>query len=560
MGIPSYFSHVLQSHTKIIRNYASMVKDRIRFSRLYMDCNSILYDVYRTTSTDLPTDKFYSTIIEKTAEKIDLYIRQIRPNDVIFIAFDGVAPMAKMDQQRNRRYKSWFEKSVHNAIDPSHSVATSASATTMEKTTCIFTPGTVFMNQLSTYMKEYFSNKESQYCVRSIFVATPDEPGEGEHKLYAHMRENPHQSDDETSAVYGLDADLLMLSLLHLQVCPSLYVFREAPQFGSITKSLLEESTKPDEPLFLDIAKMGRSIVSSMRCNTGNDLHRLQDYVFICFFLGNDFLPHFPSMNIRTHGIEVLLEVYRQEIGSKSNTYLLSKETEPKIQWKQLSRFVKTLAKCEKEWLLQEYSVRDKWSKRPAQLQKKSTVEERMELFTNTPVLHRSVENTIEPNEKGWQMRYYELLFPPKVSTLNVCQSYLEGLQWVTQYYTVGKVHWNWSYQYDYPPLLEDLAPKVPHYETEFLPLTDDTHPVHPYTQLCYVLPPVYHFLLPVSIQNYLRTHHSKYYIGPVNEDGLPQLDFQWAFCRYFWECHVHLPKIPLSTVQEWERVVTGFN
>jgi 5'-3' exonuclease len=553
MGIPSYFSHILKSHAKIIHNYASIIKNRVKFTRLYMDCNSILYDVYRTTDTNLPIDDFYSTIIKKTAEKIDLYIRQIRPSDVIYIAFDGVAPMAKMDQQRTRRYKSWFEKAVHNSINPPTITVDN------EKTTCIFTPGTVFMNQLSDYMQSYFRNKESEYCVRSVFVAAPDEPGEGEHKLYAHMRENPHQRPDETSAVYGLDADLLMLSLLHLQVCPSLYVFREAPQFGSITKTLLEESTKPDEPLFLDIAKMGRSIVSSMKCSTGDDPHRLQDYVFICFFLGNDFLPHFPSMNIRTHGIDVLLEVYRQEIGSKINTYLLSKEKEPKIQWKQLSRFIKTLAKCEHEWLHREYTVREKWSKRPVQLQKKKTVEERIELFTSTPVFHRAVEYTIDPYEKGWQKRYYQLLFPPKVSILHVCQSYLEGLQWVTQYYTVGKVDWNWSYQYDYPPLLEDLAPKVPHYETEFLPLTEDTYPVHPYTQLCYVLPPVYHFLLPVSIQNYLRTYHSKYYIGPVNEDGLPQLDFQWAFCRYFWESHVHLPKISISTVHEWQRVVTGF-
>jgi 5'-3' exonuclease len=556
MGIPSYFSHILHSYAKIIHNYASIVKDRVRFTRLYMDCNSILYDVYRSTDTSLPVQEFYSSIIQSTAKKIDMYIRQIRPNDVIFIAFDGVAPMAKMDQQRTRRYKSWFEKAVHNAIDPPMTTVEN------EKTTCIFTPGTVFMNQLSQYMKSHFLNKEHEYCVRSIYVATPDEPGEGEHKLYAHMRENPHQSPEETSAVYGLDADLLMLSLLHLPVCPSLYVFREAPQFGSVTKTLLEDSVKPDEPLFLDIAKMGRSIVSSMKCSTMHDHKRLQDYVFICFFLGNDFLPHFPSMNIRTHGIDVLIEVYRQEIANKNNAYLLASNEhgEPKIQWKQLSRFVKALAKYEQEWLHQEYSVREKWSKRPVQLQRKATPTERIELFTNTPVLNRAVELAINPYEKSWQMRYYQLLFPPNVSILNVCQSYLEGLQWVTQYYTVGKVNWNWTYQYDYPPLLQDLAPKIPHYETEFLPFTQDTHPVHPYTQLCYVLPPVYHFLLPVSIQNYLRMQHSKYYVGPVNEDGLPQLDFQWAFCRYFWECHVHLPNIPIATVQEWERVVTGFN
>ena len=43
---------------------------------------------------------------------IEYYIQEIKPENTVFIAFDGVAPVAKLDQQRNRRYKSALEKKL----------------------------------------------------------------------------------------------------------------------------------------------------------------------------------------------------------------------------------------------------------------------------------------------------------------------------------------------------------------------------------------------------------------------------------------------------------------
>ena len=55
-------------------------------------------------------DKFEDDLILGVCKQLDAYIDEIKPNNQVFIAFDGVAPVAKLEQQRMRRYKSMIEK------------------------------------------------------------------------------------------------------------------------------------------------------------------------------------------------------------------------------------------------------------------------------------------------------------------------------------------------------------------------------------------------------------------------------------------------------------------
>ena len=531
MGIPSYFSYLIRNHKEVLRRHDKLVEAGVIFDRLYMDCNSILYDCFRK----IPASEYtHAILLELTALEIEKYIEMISPTQYVYIAFDGVAPMAKMEQQRTRRYKSWFDACIMEKI--SNDDKQTSLTTTNKLTTSMFTPGTEFMNLLTVFIRDRFVG-------RKFVVATPDEPGEGEHKLYAHIRNVPCLPG-ETCAIYGLDADLLMLSLFHLSHCPNLYIFREAHQFSG--------GGGNTEPLFLDMNKFGRSIASEMRCSV-TDNHRMCDYMFMCFLLGNDFLPHFPGLNIRTVGIESLLEAYRNRIGNGQERFLVSRKM--KIQWKEVSALISELAKREDGFIVDEYAKRRTWDQTPPDIQKKKTVKEKTDFFQNTPMLYRSEEKTIRPEEPGWEARYYKILFPKETKIQDVCVNYLEGLEWVFQYYTTGKIDWLWKYKYHYPPLFKDLAPTVPINSMTFLPVRQ-TKPVKAQTQLAYVLPPVHHHLLNPVLAKKLRTQYKQYYVGCPNEDGIPQLNFQWAFCRYFWEAHVELPEIPHSMLEDIDGVL----
>jgi 5'-3' exonuclease len=43
------------------------------------------------------------------------------------------------------------------------------------------------------------------------------------------------------------------------------------------------------------------------------DLERVvDDFVLLCYFVGNDFLPHLPTMDINTGGLNALIRIYKK--------------------------------------------------------------------------------------------------------------------------------------------------------------------------------------------------------------------------------------------------------
>ena len=544
MGIPSYFSYIIKNHSNIIRDL-KFIRNvaKVNFHSMYMDCNSIIYDAVRKCEVEPDQTNIETRIIDEVIARIHEHVNTIRPSNVLYIAFDGVAPFAKMEQQRTRRYKNSFLASLDFEENTRVSPEELKHKTDQKWNTAAITPGTTFMNVLSSRIKYAFSNPNllTRYGIKTILVSGSDEPGEGEHKMFQYLRE--HTNKNENVAVYGLDSDLIMLSIFHCFYCHNIYIFRESPAFSTKVLPALMRA-QPNEPLFLNTFKLSKHIMDEMGCKSFNR-GRVYDYVFMCFLLGNDFLPHFSALNLRTNGIYVLMNMYASHIGAYANRGFIHEQT-LKIQWRWVHLFISECAKVEHHQFLEEYANRNKLEKTYFPMK---TAEERAVAFDNLPILMRGEEHFICPTEVGWEDRYYHVALGVERTPENiqrVCLNMLEGLEWVFKYYTAGCPDWKWKYDYHYAPLLTDLAKYIPLHDTTFIqPNAETNKPFHPQVQLVYVVPKTQSALLHPTMKNVLKNHEELFL-------DLEQLKFQWIGCRYFWEAHVNLPKVPLSLLEEW--------
>jgi len=229
MGIPSYFSYIVKNHSNIIKKYNG--NNDIKINNFYLDCNSIIYDAIHNIDFSKIEKNQYKFIIDYVIKKIDSYIDLIKPNENIIIAFDGVAPVAKLEQQRQRRFKSSYQNKISKKIFKDSKPDS--------WNTAAITPGTEFMKILNEQIQKNYDNNK-KYDNLKIIVSTSQQYGEGEHKIFKYIRDYPDEHFDKTSVIYGLDADLIMLSINHLPICKNIFLFRETPEFIKSINSDLE--------------------------------------------------------------------------------------------------------------------------------------------------------------------------------------------------------------------------------------------------------------------------------------------------------------------------------
>ncbi|CAI4229922.1 unnamed protein product [Auanema sp. JU1783] len=369
MGVPAFFRWLTKKYPSIIVN-ANEERQRNsdgtkipvdctkpnpnfqEFDNLYLDMNGIIHPC--THPEDRPPPKNEDEMFALIFEYIDRIFSIVRPRKVLYMAIDGVAPRAKMNQQRSRRFRASKETSEKNASIEEQRARMLKEGFTLppEKpkeehfdSNCI-TPGTPFMARLADALKYYIHDRitnDPAWAKIQVILSDANAPGEGEHKIMDFIRKqrsNPAHNPNTVHCLCGADADLIMLGLATHEV--NFNIIREefvanqprpcemCGQYGhalSECRGLENAEQGPDvaNPLckeknfiFLRVPVLREYLERDMFLpNTPFpfDIERvIDDWVFLCFFVGNDFLPHLPSLEIREGAIDRLIRLYKDMV------------------------------------------------------------------------------------------------------------------------------------------------------------------------------------------------------------------------------------------------------
>jgi 5'-3' exonuclease len=154
------------------------------------------------------------------------------------------------------------------------------------------------------------------------------------------QRAQPGYNPNIKHVMYGMDADLIMLGLatheIHFNIIRETVVFKgkqtcsicgKKGHLAMSCQGKTASENESDEPVespfqFLKLSILREYLQTELQVEeTGFvwDAERaIDDFVFLCFFVGNDFLPHLPSLEIREGALDDLIILYKRLMATSS--------------------------------------------------------------------------------------------------------------------------------------------------------------------------------------------------------------------------------------------------
>jgi 5'-3' exonuclease len=590
MGVPTFFLSILRN--KYYKNVHSGVNNgKVDCDYFFLDYNGIVYAAYGKVKKDiegknLSKDKIEEIIIDEVIRYTKYLICDVvKPKHLTYIALDGPAPRAKMVQQRSRRYKTYHQKiflqnekkrlKIDNDINE-------------WDTSANISPGTEFMEELSKRLVE--TSKAKGFSTHNknmeIIFSNSNVPGEGEHKFLPLIRSMRKKDSYKDAKIYfyGKDADLIVLAVSTHKT--NIHVIREVQKETPEMKQMYDSY----EFIHINIDNLrnafNHDLTRVFKNHSFDKIRILNDYIFLTFLVGNDFVISLPYLKIKTHGLDALISVYH-DIKVNHNGYLINyhpdSDDTPTMNITFFKELIFELSKKE------DFSMKAHQKKinkimsgyrddRSRENENKMTPYEIIDSrYTHLevcspehPLFGKYYEEfkkiDYNKNYETWKEEYYKYYLG--IDKLNgeeylnyrvkLVENYLESIMFNLKYYFQGCPSWQWHYKYRISPLLTDV-----HYvlENSLIDMNNIKFEVGdyytPFQQLMLILPPQMNLLIPKVLRNIMiddKLLCTQFYPIECNIDATVGVKTQYS--------EAILPEIDedllINVVKKYEEELTG--
>ncbi len=522
MGVPSLFISLVRN--KAYKNILSAVEaGKTGCDYLLLDFNSLVYDSYARVAEAMKGQNLNKNSTE-THIITDLirYLRHmicdvVQPAKCTYFAIDGPAPRAKMIQQRSRRYKGYQTKlytqrlkerlglEVEEGWDASANIA----------------PGTVFMqkmtNELVKVMRQKGFSVHNQEM--EVVLSSSNVPGEAEHKIMPVIRNLARATKSRDDVVYicSKDADLIVLSTMTHK--SNIHILRRTD--GENDKNI-QQLYESHEFIQFNIDGLREGWASDLTKEgvEADPIRLLNDYNFLTFIVGNDFVPALSYMKVKRDGLRVLKTIYN-EVKQRHTGYLIDYDpfdnsAEPRINNAFFRDIFGELAKKEDRGMKEEYRLVKRLMsgyKDPKRLEREETLTpyklemtryDHLEVCSSDHPLFGEYHQEFraidydQPKEI-WKEQFYQYYLGVSKEDMDeynrrrveLATNYLESLVFNLRYYFKGEPSWVWHYKFRTAPLPSDVLYVLNNViqdvnDIEF----EKGRPFTPFQQLMLILPP----------------------------------------------------------------------
>ena len=458
-------------------------------------------------------DLVENLIIKNIIIFVNKLIKNFVNLDLIYISIDGVPSKSKMMEQKKRSNMAEFDSNIKKLILEKHKNILNKNTKKFNKYEYLknkvswsksnIKPGTSFMMLLEKELDKY--SKKSKI---EIYLDGFSNKGEAEKKIVNFINDEDNEINGNIT-IYSPDADMILLTLILKNKNIKRSIIRINTEKTDISNVIFD---------VIDIEFLEHSILKFFKKSKFKE-NIINDIVFIFTFFGDDFLPKMESINVK-NDIEMILNFYRT-LADRNKFILESRNNEIEVNFNNFLFLLKIFNENEKDMLKNNYlskkyknynyllkHINGKLNNHIYKKVNQSNIFEFIEDYNNKknnmPKLNENVISLLKYSTKIEDQKidldimdsfdiemykyefmldeyryilnkeYYIKLGNPKYSydeskklyykdfflnenLSDICKKYLDGLQWILDYYFNDIVHQRWFYIYNKSPLISDI-------------------------------------------------------------------------------------------------------